>query len=128
MSDTDARRSAAPFRPALYPGAALVVLGFAAWGATGRESGTALIPAVVGTLLMLFASLRPRLGRPALIAVVVVAALGFLGSLRVLTLLPDAVSGGSDLSAWAVGSQLAMIVVCGFVAATGVMALRGRTA
>jgi hypothetical protein len=65
-------------------GAALIVLGLGGYGLTGAASLTALIPAAFGLLLVLagFLARDDRWRMHAMHAAVVVALLGFLGSVR----------------------------------------------
>ena len=120
-----------PTRPLLVlaVGGGLTLLGVVAYAATGASSATALIPSAFGVLLLAAGLLRSRLGRAADVTVLVVAAVGLLGSLRVFAVLPDALSGEGDVSAWAVGSQLVLLVLCGWVLVAGALArVRSRRA
>jgi hypothetical protein len=96
-------------------GVILIVLGVAAYLATGMASLTALIPAVLGLLLYgsgWAASRSPRLRTPALIFTTLVATAGVLGSLRGV---PDAVallSGSSVERPLATVAQVLTVVLC----------------
>lgn len=96
-------------------GVILLVLGVAAYLATGMASLTALIPAALGLLLYgsgWVASRRPKLRTPALIFTTLVATAGVLGSLRGV---PDAVallSGSSVERPLATVAQVLTVVLC----------------
>jgi hypothetical protein len=65
-------------------GAALIVLGVASYGLTGGASPTALIPAAFGLLLVVAGVLarNERMRMHAMHGAVLIALLGFLGSVR----------------------------------------------
>jgi hypothetical protein len=96
-------------------GVLLVVLGFGGWEATGRVSPTALIPAVLGLLLVVCGLLAQRESRRrhAMHAAAVVGLLGFLGPLRVLPRMPAALSGAPMEHRAAVLDQILLLVLCG---------------
>src|SRR5690606_41366867 len=62
-------------------GLALIVLGVGAYLGSGRESATALIPAFFGLALAICGGLAFKWPKPGVIAAMVVAALGLVGSL-----------------------------------------------
>jgi hypothetical protein len=111
-------------------GLLLTLLGIGAYLYTRGTSITALLPAVVGVILLICGGIalsRPELNRTVMHVAVAVALLAALGSLRVFTLLGD-----PDAPQTAIVSQLAMLVLCGGYVALGVrsfiQARRARTA
>ncbi|PWU05816.1 MAG: hypothetical protein C5B47_08450 [Verrucomicrobia bacterium] len=68
---------------AIFIGILLDILGIAGYVWTGSHSPTALIPAVIGTLLLILgiiASRNPDMRKQAMHIAAIIAALGFLGS------------------------------------------------
>jgi hypothetical protein len=96
--------------------AALIVTGVVGYVATDRQSATALIPAVLGLLLLAFGWLARNQAyrKHAMHAVAVVALLGLLGTIRGLirllggTMTPAAISQG--LTALLTGALLVLCV------------------
>ncbi len=96
--------------------AALIVTGVVGYIATDRQSATALIPAVLGVLLLAFGWLarNDAYRKHAMHAVAVVALLGLLGTIRGLfrllggTMTPAAISQG--LTALLTGALLVLCV------------------
>ena len=101
------------FTSGIVLGVLLVVLGVGAWIATDFASMTALIPAIVGILVVAFASSGRETDREhlALYGIGALGALAVLGSLRAVPDLIALVSGEPIDSAVAVTSQGIMIVV-----------------
>jgi hypothetical protein len=90
-------------------GVALIILGVGAYLGSGRESATALIPAFFGVALAICGGLALKWPKPGVIAAMVVAALGLLGSLwRIVRTL---LAGEGFTLNLATGAQLAMAVV-----------------
>ena len=90
-------------------GLALIVLGVGAYLGSGRESATALIPAFFGLALAICGGLAFKWPKPGVIAAMVVAALGLVGSLS--RIVPALVGGEGFTLNLATGAQLAMAVV-----------------
>ena len=100
-------------------GVALIVVGLVAYFATGSDSPTALIPAVLGLILLVlgFVAGRENLHRHAIHAALVVALLGALGTLMNLADLPALLSGGDVERPGAVIASAITFVLCvGYVA------------
>lgn len=97
----------------IWFGGALVVLGIVGYVGSGAASPTALIPAVVGVILVALGVAGRQEDRRALTmhAAAVIALLGFLGSAMGLVSLPDLVTGKSLERPWAVGVQSAMAFI-----------------
>lgn len=93
-------------------GAALIALGLAGYGLTGGASLTALIPAAFGLLLVLAGALArdDRWRMHAMHAAVLVALLGFLGSVRGVLGLAKVIDGTAARPA-AIVSQTIMAVL-----------------
>lgn len=99
-------------------GIALIVLGLGGYLLTGASSLTALIPAVFG-LLLVGAGLvarRERLRMHAMHAAVVVALLGFLGSVRGLFRIADVFHPISTRPAAIVAQAIMALLMLGFIA------------
>jgi hypothetical protein len=93
-------------------GVMLIVLGAAAYFATGQSSLTAMIPAAFGTVLLFVGALacRQRLRKHAMHAASIVGLLGLVGGLE--RPVRAAIAGEIHLTA-AVIAQLLMALVCG---------------
>jgi hypothetical protein len=94
-------------------GAALVLVGLVAYLGTGRESVTALAPAVLGVLLLALGLLagRPALHRHMIHAALVLSLLGLLASAMPLMSLPELLAGEADRPAAVVASGV-MALLC----------------
>jgi hypothetical protein len=96
-------------------GIVLDLLGIGFFVGTGAESLTALIPSVLGTLLVVFGVVglvRPALRKHMMHAAAAVALLGMLGSARGLAGLPALVSGQEVARSAAVAAQSATAFLC----------------
>lgn len=100
-------------RLALVLGAALVVLGVGAYVVSDFASLTALIPALFGVLIAILGGVTrdPERRRLGTLGVGALAALGVLGSARVVPDLVALLSGDGVDSTVAVASQSAMILI-----------------
>jgi hypothetical protein len=94
-------------------GLALVVLGIVGFIGSGAESLTALIPSVIGLVLVGLGFAGQQEDRRALTMhiAVVVALIGFLGSAMGLADLPDLLAGEDLERPWAVAVQSIMAAV-----------------
>ncbi|MEJ5915592.1 hypothetical protein [Pseudokineococcus sp. 1T1Z-3] len=103
----------------LLVGALLSTMGVVAYAATGAESLTALIPSVVGVLLVVAGLLarKASLHRHAVHGALVVALLGLLGSLMNVARVPDVVAGTAERPAAVVVSTLMAVVLLGYLVA-----------
>lgn len=111
----EGRRVDATGRVASMIGVILIVLGVAGYLATGMASVTALIPAFLGIILFMagWAGTRSERARtPALVVSVLVAALGFFGSLRGLGDFVTLVSGGTVERPVATVAQMLTALLC----------------
>lgn len=111
----ESRRVDAMSRVGSMVGVILIVLGVAGYLATGMASVTALIPAFLGIVLFVAGWVGTRSERartPALTVSVVVAALGFFGSLRGLGDFVTLVSGGSVERPVATVAQVLTALLC----------------
>lgn len=108
-------------RPTIGFALAMILLGVLAYLGTGRESMTAMIPTFIGTLILLAGIAAAKARTPALIAALVLAALGFLGPLG--RVVPAAMSGELVMGA-ALASQLVFMALCVALAVSLVMAIR----
>jgi hypothetical protein len=92
---------------------ALIALGLLGYFGTGTTSLTALIPALFGLLLLLLGLMarRPERRKMAMHIAVVIGVLGFAGSVRGLTKLPDVLGGDPVERSEAVMAQSAMAVL-----------------
>lgn len=98
-------------------GVALIVLGLAGYGLTGAASLTALIPAAFGVLFVL-AGLLARDDRKrmhAMHAAVVIALLGFLGSLRGLLGIGKVLDGTAVRPAAIVAQTIMALLTLGYI-------------
>ena len=115
-------------------GVALIFVGLIAFFATGADSVTALIPAVLGAVLFALgvAAGRERLHRSAIHAALVVALLGALGTLMNVAELPALIGGESvERPAAVVASAITFVLCVGYVVAgvrSFIAARRGREA
>lgn len=98
-------------------GLALIALGVAAYLASGRESVTALIPAFFGLALAICGVIAMKWRKPGVIAAMVVAALGLVGSLQ--RIVPALLRGDGFTLNLATGVQLAMAILMGIFLAVG---------
>jgi hypothetical protein len=107
-------------------GGALIVLGLAGYFLTGGASLTALIPAAFGLVLALSGLLArdERRRKHAMHAAVVVALLGFLGSIRGLLQIGDVLSGTAARPAAIVAQTIMAVLTLGYI----VMAVRSFVA
>ena len=103
-------------------GAALVVLGLAGYFLTGGVSLTALIPAAFGLLLALAGVLARDEGKRkhAMHAAVVIALLGFLGSMRGVLQIGSLLDGTAPRPAAVVSQTVMAVLTLGYI----VMAVR----
>ncbi len=114
-------------------GVALIILGLAGYFLTGGASVTALIPAVFGIVIALAGLIArdERKRKHAIHGAVVVALLGFLGSIRGLIQIGDVFDGTAARPA-AVISQTVMALLTGGYVILGIRsfvnARRNRTA
>ncbi len=95
-------------------GLVLIVLGLGGYFGTGRESWTALIPALFGLPLLILGliALKERMRKGAMHVAVVIGLLGFVGTVRGLMKLPVLLTGGELDQPAAVVVQAAMAIVC----------------
>src|SRR5690606_8963672 len=92
-------------------GVGLIALGVAAYLGSGRESWTAMIPAIFGVGLAICGGVALKWPKPGVIAAMVVAALGLVGSLGRIV---PALAGGEGFTlSLATGVQLTMAIVMG---------------
>lgn len=105
-------------RLTLVIGAVLTVLGVVAYAATGAASLTALIPSVVGVLLLacwLVASRRPAAHRHAIHAALAVALLAALGSLMNVARIGDLFAGTAENPGAVLTSTIMFLLLVGYV-------------
>lgn len=97
----------------IWFGLALVVLGIVAYVGSGADSVTALIPSVLGAVLAgLGAAAREESRRALMMHIAVLVALvGFLGSVMGVIDLPDLIAGDPVERPWAVAAQSIMAAV-----------------
>jgi hypothetical protein len=113
-------------------GSVLVVVGVVAYAVTAAASLTALIPSLVGVLLLgcAAATRRPAWHRPALLAALVVALLGALGSLTNVARIGDVIAGTAERPAAVIVSTIMFVLLVGYLvvgARSLVAARRART-
>jgi len=103
-------------------GVALVVVGLAGYFLTGAVSLTALIPAGFGVLIALAGVVArdDRLRKHAMHAAVLVALLGFLGSIRGVLQIGDLFNGTAARPAAVVAQTIMAVLTLGYI----VMAVR----
>lgn len=111
---------------AVAVGAALTALGPVAYLGSGGASATALLPSALGVVILVLGLVarNPERRKHAMHGAAVVAAVGALGSLRVVADVPAAVSGDGDVSGWAVGGQLVTLALCGALLAVCIGSFR----
>ena len=97
----------------IWIGLALVVLGIVAYVGSGADSVTALIPSVLGLVLAGLGLAGRDESRRALMMhiAVLVALVGFLGSVMGVVDLPDLIAGDPVERPWAVAAQSIMAAV-----------------
>ena len=95
-------------------GLVLIVLGLGGYFGTGRESWTALIPALFGLPLVLLGliALKEHLRKHAMHVAAVIGLLGFAGTVKGLMKLPVLLTGGELARPAAAAVQAAMAIVC----------------
>jgi hypothetical protein len=98
-------------------GAVLVVLGVVAYAATAAASITALIPSLVGVLLLLCALLarKPAWHRHGIHAALVVALLGALGTLMNVAQIGEVFAGTAERPAAVIVSTLMFVLLVGYL-------------
>ncbi|MCX7869112.1 MAG: hypothetical protein N2322_04085 [Terrimicrobiaceae bacterium] len=99
---------------AIIIGALLNVVGLAGWILTEMKSWTALIPAILGLLLVLLgvvSLLQPGLRKHLMHAAMVVALVGLLGSGRMLMRGSDSTAGASPVRLGANGATTVLCVL-----------------
>ena len=103
-------------------GVALIILGLAGYFLTGGVSLTALIPAAFGLVLALagLVARNERLRKHAMHAAVVVALLGFLGSIRGLLQIGAVFAGTAARPAAVISQTIMAVLTLGYI----VMAVR----
>ncbi len=103
-------------------GVALIILGLAGYFLTGAVSLTALIPAAFGLVIALLGLIArdERKRKHAMHAAVVVALLGFLGSVRGLRHIGDVFDGTAVRPAAIVAQTIMAVLTLGYI----VMAVR----
>jgi multisubunit Na+/H+ antiporter MnhF subunit len=96
-----------------WVGFALVVLGLVGFVGSGAQSLTALIPSVVGAILagLGFAARQGSRRKLMIHIAIVIALIGFLGSIGGLTQIVDLITGDEVERPWAVAVQSVMAVV-----------------
>jgi hypothetical protein len=96
-------------------GALLDIVGTTGWLATGRQSWTALIPSILGTLMIVcgvIAFAKPALRKHVMHAAATLGLLGFLGTLKGLFQLPGLLSGAEIARPPAVIAQSITSILC----------------
>jgi hypothetical protein len=113
-------------------GILLLVLGVVSFVGTGATHPTALIPACFGLVLMIlgWAARKENLRKHVMHGAILVALLGFLGSVSGLTHLPALLGGGQVERPGAVIAQSIMALLCatfiGFAIRSFIQARRSR--
>lgn len=92
--------------------ASFVVLGIGAYLATGAESWTALIPAILGLLLAIAGGISLKSLKIGGHIAALLGLLGFLGTARSIGKIPALLSGGDLERPAAVGVQATFAVLC----------------
>lgn len=102
----------------LAVGAVLTVLGIAGYALTGAASLTALIPSLVGLLILLcgFLARQEKLRRHAIHGALAVALLGALGSLMNVVKIGQVFAGTAQRPTAIVVSTIMFVVLVGYVA------------
>jgi uncharacterized membrane protein HdeD (DUF308 family) len=114
-------------------GALLIVIGVGAWLLSDAASVTALIPAMLGVLLLVLGLLagRPAMHSHAMHGAMVVALVGVLGTLMQVVELPALLTGGDVERPLAVVVSSLTLVLCAVLLVLGirsfVAARRART-
>jgi hypothetical protein len=113
-------------------GAVLVVVGVVAYAVTAAASVTALIPSLVGVLLLLCAAAarKPAWHRQGIQAALVVALLGALGSLMNVARIGEVFAGTAERPAAVVVSTIMFLLLLAYLvigALSLVAARRART-
>ncbi len=95
-------------------GLVLIALGLGGYFGSGRESPTALIPALFGLPLLIlgWVALKEHMRRHAMHVAGVIALLGFAGTVSGLMKLPVLLTGGELDRPAAVPLQAAMAILC----------------
>jgi hypothetical protein len=98
-------------------GAVLVVLGVVVFAATAAASVTALIPSLVGVLMLLCALLarKPAWHRHGIHAALVVALLGALGTLMNVVRIGEVFAGTAERPAAVIESTLMFVLLVGYL-------------
>ncbi len=98
-------------------GSVLVVLGVIAYAVTAAASVTALIPSLVGVLLLLCAAAarNPAWHRTGIIAALVVALLGALGSLMNVARIGELFAGTAERPVAVIESTLMFVLLVGYL-------------
>lgn len=98
-------------------GVALIILGLAGYFLTGAVSLTALIPAAFGLVIALSGLIArdERKRKHAMHAAVVVALLGFLGSIRGLLQIGDVFDGTAARPAAVVAQTIMAVLTLGYI-------------
>jgi hypothetical protein len=99
-------------------GAVLVVLGIVTYAVTAAASVTALIPSLVGVLLLLCAAVarKPAWHRHGIHAALVVALLGALGTLMNVVRIGEVFAGTAERPAAVIESTLMFVLLVGYLA------------
>lgn len=100
-------------RTTMLVGAALVVIGVAAWAITAFASWTALIPSIIGLVLFLLGLLAVKTGKQKLYIhiALLVALVGIAGTVPNALKLGDVFSGAAERPAAVVTSALTLILL-----------------
>jgi hypothetical protein len=98
-------------------GAVLVVLGVVVYAATAAASITALIPSLVGVLMLLCALLarKPAWHRHGIHAALVVALLGALGTLMNVARIGEVFAGTAERPVAVIESTLMFVLLVGYI-------------
>jgi hypothetical protein len=98
-------------------GSVLVVLGVVAYAVTAAASVTALIPSLVGVALLLCAAVarKPAWHRHSIIAALVVALLGALGSLMNVARIGELFAGTAERPVAVIESTLMFVLLVGYL-------------
>jgi hypothetical protein len=98
-------------------GSVLVVLGVVGYAATAAASVTALIPSLVGVLLLLCAAAagRPGWHRHGIHAALVVALLGALGTLMNVVRIGEVFAGTAERPAAVIESTVMFVLLVGYL-------------
>jgi hypothetical protein len=99
-------------------GAVLVVLGIVTYAVTAAASVTALIPSLVGVLLLVCAAVarKPAWHRHGIHAALVVALLGALGTLMNVVRIGEVFAGTAERPAAVIESTLMFVLLVGYLA------------